>query len=135
MGGVFAHTYIGDNDQRQLLLFQGADRPLHDSVLGISLASHLVLDLGNAEQQNRFHSVAGRGLGFPQQGVDGMPVLTGHGIDRFRPVGVLLDKQGINEIGRTQDGFANHLAQQGIVSQTTRAMNRKHKTSKANQGT
>ncbi len=54
--GVLAEADVGDHGEVGMGLLEGTDRHLHDALVVIGAAAALVLDRGDAEQQDRADS-------------------------------------------------------------------------------
>ena len=126
VGGILAHTDIGNHIELRKSRFDVPDCPLHNAVRLPCAAADLIFLCRNAEEQHALHAGIRHLMQNLIHSIQTPPILSGHGGNLLLDVGSLLHKHGIDQRIRRNPCFPYHAAKQRTAAQTTGTIGQIH---------
>ena len=114
VGCILTHAHIREQIHFRELFSGLPKRPLHNTILCVCLASHLVLLIRDTKEHDFIHSCLHKPFQGVRQSVYAVSELSFHGGDFLLHILSLADKNGVNQGTLIHPGFPHHSAQ-GIV--------------------
>src|SRR5208283_872427 len=128
---ILAEADVRDHGKIGRLVLDGFDRVLDDSLIRVRFAPDFVLVLREPEEYNRRNSEILHFLAVPHDIVDGLLVLSGHGIDLFFHASAVRYEKRIDKIVRREFYLSYHSSNVFICAQPSWSIYRlEHRASK-----